>query len=122
MRDTFIQHAISKKLDYSTPYYGKLGDVMQTQTDFDNFPYNRFFVSKYDSPYPTVYDRNAGYRVLNTPAYRCPRRACNDKTPDLCFSAASTTVYPCYPPYFYEYADQVARNNALNRRRVNTSV
>lgn len=111
---------IQRKLDYSTPYYGRLGDVVRSETDFDNFPYNRFYRSVYNSPYPAVYSRKAGYRVLENEKYKCPTGT-DVYNPDLCFMPAATTTYPCYPAYFYEYANEIARNNALNRYRVNTS-
>lgn len=116
-----LRAAIAHKLDYSTPYYGKLGDVVRSPTDFDNFPYNRFFRSVYNDPDPTVYERRAGYRVLENKLYKCPPAGGDTFVPDLCFQPAATTTYPCYPTYFYEYANEVARNNALNRYRVNTS-
>lgn len=118
--DRFMRQ-IAQKLDYSTPYYGKLGDVVGAQTDFDNFPYNRFFRSVATDPNPTIYSREAGYRVLDNKAYACTQYKADRFNPDLCFSAPASTVYPCYPNYFYEYANEIARNNALNRYRVNTS-
>ena len=122
MNGTYLEKQIARKVDYNVPYYGRLGDVTQSQTSIDNFPYNRFFVSQYDNPDPQVFDRKAGYRVLNNKAYACPKKRCNMRRPDLCFSTPSTTTYPCYPPYFYEYASEVARNNAMNRHRINVSV
>jgi hypothetical protein len=59
-----LELQIKKKLDYNTPYYGKLGEVLYAETDFDNFPYNRFFRGVFNNPNPVIYDRKAGYRVL----------------------------------------------------------
>lgn len=120
--DTYLQRQIALKLDYNTPYYGRLGDVVHEETDMDNFPFNRFFVSRYDSLTPSVFDRKAGYRVLDNAAYACHvPKTCRPKNPDLCFAAAATTVYPCRPTYFYEYASTEARDKALNRSCINTS-
>jgi len=117
-----MERQIRRKLDYNTPYYGKRGDVVHSQTDFDNFPYNRFFVSRYDSPTASVYERKAGYRVLNNAAYKCHEKTQGcPTTPDMCFAAAASTVYPCNPTYFYEYASNESRDKALNRKCVNTS-
>lgn len=121
---SWIDEQIKLKLDYDRPYYGKLGDVKNVQTDFDNFPYNRFFRSKFDSPYPSVYERKSGYRQLHNKDYQCPMdTSCTNSPfhPDLCFSAPSSTTYPCYPAYFFQYANEIERNNALNRYRVNTT-
>lgn len=119
---------ISSKLDYNTPYYGKLADVMRSPTDYDRFPYTKFYRSVYSSPEPGVYERKAGYRALGDTRAACGARtepgACDRsmRAPaDLVFSAASSTTYPGYPTYFYEYASEVARNNGLNRYAVNTS-
>lgn len=121
MADTAIRAAIAAKLSYAAPYYGRLGDVVRTETDFDTFPYTRFFRGVYNSPEPAVYSRRAGYRVLENAEYACAQAPRDTYVPDLCFSAPSSTTYPCYPPYFYQYASEVARNNALNRHRVNTA-
>ncbi len=117
----YIERQIQRKLDYNTPYYGKLGDVMQTETDFDNFPYNRFYRSVYDSTKPGIYDRKAGYRVLETAKYACPQKPLDTFVPDLTFSAPGSTTYPAYPTYFYEFAETASRNNGLNRYRINTT-
>jgi hypothetical protein len=111
---------ILRKLDYNTPYYGKLGDVMRHETDYDSFPYTKFYRSVYNSFEPTVYERKAGYRALEN-KYGCRAHDRDRYVPDLVFSAPGSTTYPGYPTYFYEYASEVARNNGLNRYRVNTS-
>ena len=118
--DQTLKKCISRKLDYNTPYYGKLGDVMAVETDYDSFPYTKFYRSVYNSFDPIVYERKAGYRVLEN-KYSCERPSRDTYNPDLVFSAPSSTTYPGYPTYFYEYASEVARNNGLNRYRVNTS-
>lgn len=122
IRKRYLKHMIEKKLDYNEPVHGKLGSVILAETDFDNFPYNRYYRSIYNDPNPHVYDRPTGYKVLTNSIYECPKGAPDTYVPDNCFSASGTTVYPCYPPYFYQYAETDARNVALNRKVINTSL
>jgi hypothetical protein len=122
VRAQYLRNQIMQKLDYNKPFVGKLGDVMFAPTDVDNFPYNRYYRSVYNNPDADVYDRRAGYCVTNNKAYECPKPPQDTYTPDNCFSASAKTVYPCYPPYFYQYAEADARNAALNRQVINTSL
>lgn len=116
-----MEKQIQAKLNYNVPYYGKLGDVMNFETEIDSIPYPRFFRGQYNSDKPIIFDRKAGFRVVNNYANTCRPKNVDTFVPDLCFSSASSVHYPCYPSYFYQYASTDERNNALNRYRVNTS-
>lgn len=44
-----MEKQIQAKLNYNVPYYGKLGDVVNFETEIDSVPYTRFFRGQYDS-------------------------------------------------------------------------
>jgi hypothetical protein len=92
-----IRKQISEKMGYN-PYYGTVNDAESIITDMDHFPYTRFFRGIYKSPYPVVFEREAGWRPKRNSCYNSVNK-CNEKSPypNHCFEAACSTVYPCQP-------------------------
>ena len=110
-----VRDGINAKLDYSTPYYGRKDTVRNMVTDMDNFPYVRFFRGKYDSEYPIVFNREAGWRVVQQQCYQGALGYKEPPYPNFCFEAPCSTVYPCYPDYLQKNSDKFALDVQLNK-------
>jgi hypothetical protein len=90
-----IAKEIMKKNQCSIPYYAINTTVQQSVTDFDNFPYNRWYRGRFDYSEPVIIDREAGYRPIEL----CSAKPIDfeDTTPNHCFEGACSVVYPCKP-------------------------
>jgi len=94
MNIQIIQNQISKKKQ-SIPYYGTNNDLNNVITDYDHFPYTRFYRGSYMSPDPIVSEREAGYRPVKNECYAS--NGCYTKPiyPKHCFQSGCSVVYPC---------------------------
>ena len=63
-----IRNQIKKKNSY-TPYFVTEKDVTSVKTDFDNFPYNRWWRGIAGITNPVVIEREAGYRIRQDKCY-----------------------------------------------------
>lgn len=91
-----VRYGILYKKSYD-PFMATQGLAEQTMTDYDTFPYPRYFRGKPSSSEPVVAEREAGFRFRNDNCYK-PNK-CKDteyKYPKHCFEAACSTVYPCF--------------------------
>jgi hypothetical protein len=79
---------------YDIPYYANRGAVTQIVTDYDHFPYQRFYRGKYDSSEPCIAEREAGWRIRKGPCYLYKKEV-DDYMPRLCWSKPCSTVLPC---------------------------
>lgn len=95
-----------KKQD--SPYLATLAQSRQVHTDFDVFPYNRWFRGQPTSSQPVVAEREAGFRVLQDDCYKCNdcSGVCESKYPNHCFQSACSTTYICNPKYLNKYSDK----------------
>jgi hypothetical protein len=113
-----VREQIAKKLNYS-PYIATIENASDVLTDYDTFPYNRYFRGVYDSFLPVVAEREAGWRPRNDSCYKLnesPYCHLNHVPyPNHCFESACSTVYPCYPEYLQKDADKNALNVILNK-------
>lgn len=94
----YIQELIDIK-NSPYPLYAKRTNVV---TDFDVFPYPRFYRGEYRNPNPIVIDREAGWRPR---VDRCYRGAGVPKPltdPSHCFEGSCSLVVPCTPAYLNE--------------------
>lgn len=81
----------------SSPYYSTGKNILNIHTDYDTFPYPRWFRGIPTSSEPVVAEREAGYRKRNDSCYRS--KLCtetNKEYPKHCFEVACSTVYPCF--------------------------
>ena len=103
----------------STPYHATVKQAGSVVTDFDNFPYNRWYRGNPLSDIPIVAEREAGWRPRHSSCYKVSESPCkksnHDTYPNHCFEAACSTVFPCYPEYLTKYADRDALNLILNK-------
>ena len=85
---------IEKKKDYNRPYYAYHDTVQYTPTDMDHFPYTRFFRGVYYTDHPIVFNRKAGYRVIDNQCYRKLIDTVPSKV-NYCWERPCSTVTPC---------------------------
>ena len=98
------------------PYYATVKEAGEVLTDYDTFPYPRWFRGVYDSPVPIVAEREAGWRPRHDSCYKM-EKPCSEvasKYPNHCMQSACSTVYPCYPQQMSRYADKAALDVELN--------
>lgn len=108
-----IRYLINKKKGYK-PFFATATDTSAVLTDLDHFPYTRFFRGEYESDRPIVFEREAGWRTTENKCYKNqdPIKPLNNNK--MCFEAACSTVYPCYPSYAAKYSDRDAFLVQLN--------
>jgi hypothetical protein len=98
-----VRMQINKK-NGTSPYYATSGD--SSSTDMDSFPYHRFFRGQYNSVKPIVFEREAGFRPIDTNCYAKNIDRGESRYPNHCFQVACSTVYPCYPDFEKQYGDK----------------
>ena len=81
----------------SGPFFATAGNVVQTVTDYDTFPYQRYYRGIVGLSEPVVAEREAGWRKRNDSCYQVNSPPIRDNYPNHCFQSACSTVYPCYP-------------------------
>jgi|UniRef100_A0A6C0D0C5 hypothetical protein len=81
------------------PYYSTKNQVTRVITDYDNFPYQRWYKGVYNSTVPIVAEREAGYRPRHDNCYKFSGNVEPVAYPNHCFEAPCSTVYPCNPVY-----------------------
>lgn len=89
-----IQNRIKQKKSYF-PYYADMTSGSLTLTDFDHFPYTRWWRGKAKSNVPIIAEREAGWRPRNDDCYKNIKELKEVKIKDICFQPACSTVYPC---------------------------
>jgi len=102
-------------------YYATEKDTRQVTTDFDNFPYQRFYRGIHTSSKPVIIEREAGYRQLEPSCYK-EKLIVKSEYPSHCFEGPASVVYPCYPEYLRKYADKAEMEIMLNRVCVDRSI
>ncbi len=93
-----VQQQILMKLG-PNPFYSTMEQGGAVLTDFDTFPYPRFYRGVYNSSEPGVIEREAGFRQREDNCYKLNLQPMEDDytTANYCFQAPCSTVYPCYP-------------------------
>jgi hypothetical protein len=102
-----VKDQISKKKE-DKPYIAT--SEQQVFTDYDIFPYTRFYQGVPTSSEPIFADREAGWRPINQERYKKDIIIDDVSTkPNICFQAACSTSRPCYPK-----SDREDLNNVFN--------
>ena len=112
-----IRDQIRQK-NQSSPFFATSTDVIHTITDYDTFPYHRYYRGVVDVTQPIVAEREAGWRQRHDSCYDVSEsRKSNVRltNPNNCFQSACSTVYPCYPEYMTKYSDKEAMDLILNK-------
>jgi hypothetical protein len=79
-------------------FYGTVCDAESVTTDYDHFPYTRWFRGKYNSEQPIIAEREAGFRRRNDSCYKLVK--CKEdqiEKPKVCFAYPAGTTFPCVP-------------------------
>jgi hypothetical protein len=94
-----VRRMIARKEGICVPFYATTCDTASIITDFDTFPYPRFFRGKFDSDKPIVLERESGFRNRRDNCYRTVQCKGDDlrEYPNHCFEVACSTVFPCDP-------------------------
>jgi hypothetical protein len=121
-----VRQQINRKLDYNSPLYMNQysnGEIIyRTITDFDHFPYKRFFRGVYDKSYPIIMEREAGFRPIDNQCYK-KLSLPNIVKPDYCFQYPCSTITPCFPAKVEEVTDykDITNTGCKNRPNFNIS-
>ena len=86
-----------KKSD--SPYFATLEHSNQIWTDYDVFPYTRFFRGEPLSSEPIAAEREAGWMMRDHKYYKASKISEIPKPdpPNNCFQSACSTTIPCHP-------------------------
>lgn len=101
----------------SQPHLATTRQAVQVMTDYDTFPYPRYFRGVPQSTVPIVAEREAGWRPRHDTCYQVlePLPEIGNPYPNHCYQSACSTVFPCYPEYMQKLADREAMDLILNR-------
>lgn len=89
----------------SDPYFATASDGSIALTDYDNFPYNRWYRGSPYSTKPIIAEREAGWRPIQTQCYDGKEDTEVLTKPRMCFEVPCSTVFPCFPEFLNKYAD-----------------
>jgi hypothetical protein len=90
-----IQYQISLKKGFN-PYHATIDTASSVLTDYDTFPYPRYFRGIPSSDVPVVAEREAGYRPRYDSCYKMKKDIKNVPYPNNCFQQPCSTISPCY--------------------------
>ncbi len=105
-----IQEQIKQKKGYS-PYYADITSGSLVLTDFDVFPYPRWWRGKAKSDLPIIAEREAGWRPRHDDCYKDIKDSREIKIKDICFQPACSTVYPCHLNSNYKPPPELLQND-----------
>ena len=114
-------HKLKQMKNNTNPYYPTQQSIRSIVTDFDHFPYQRFYRGVYENERPVILDREAGYRMQENSCYR-EKIVTKTEYPNHCFEGPASVVYPCYPDYLRKYSDKKEMELMLNRICVDKSI
>ena len=106
----------------SIPFHATSAYVSNIVTDYDHFPYTRNFRGIYNSHFPIVNEREAGWRARHDTCYEIESIQQYEQKPQHCFSIPCSTVLPCNPEYLNKYGsrdiiDVTQRKECINMNR-----
>lgn len=99
----------------NTPFHATVNYAKATLTDYDTFPYPRWYRGQALSEVPIVAEREAGWRPQRNRCYNDNSVPEPNDYPNHCFEAACSTVYPCYPKDLQKYSDRDQMNVLFNK-------
>jgi len=99
------------------PYHATAASARGVTTDYDTFPYPRWYRGVPQSHQPIVAEREAGWRARRDACYSVqqPPTRGDDPYPNHCFSGATNVTYPCYPEYQARWGDKDSVSGLLNK-------
>ncbi len=91
----YVRSMINRK-NGSVPFYSNGEDVKMSITDYDHFPYTRYFRGVPESSRPIVAEREAGWRPRQNTCYTVNTKV-EKKPVNYCFQVPCSTTLPCIP-------------------------
>ena len=91
-----LQEQIKQK-NGCNPYYANGEMIKETNTDHDHFPYMRHWRGDFTQSEPTVYAREAGWRIQHDDCYKSKQKIVDDPYPNHCFQSSCSNVKQCNP-------------------------
>jgi hypothetical protein len=82
-----------------TPYFTSADTIMSSITDYDTFPYPRWYKGVYNSQTPIIDKRQAGYHAMDykKTLFSNTITCCtNQETPTIEFQIPCSTILPSY--------------------------
>ena len=93
-----VKEQIERKKTHS-PYFATVEHSNQIWTDYDVFPYTRFFRGEPLSSEPIAAEREAGWMMRDYKYYKMSTisEIPKPEPPNNCFQSACSTIIPCHP-------------------------
>lgn len=115
-------HHVRQQIELAKQPYPTRATVQQGSqvlTDYDTFPYTRWWRGNPNSTRPIIAEREAGWRPRHDNCYNRQSPPISDQQPipypNHCFQAACNTVYPCYPEYMKTHTEHNLMETMLNK-------
>jgi len=99
----------------SNPYFANNQTILNTVTDYDHFPYSRWFRGVSYYPEPIVAEREAGYRKLENSCYNVNRPRQRQEEISHCFEPACSTIFPCVPKASSHFSEREADDRKIEQ-------
>lgn len=109
-----VRSQIAKKKG-CIPYHATVRQAEQVLTDYDTFPYPRWWRGVAGLSHPVVVEREAGFRPRKDDCYKINESPTPVPYPNHCFEGSCSTVYPCYTQYLQKFSDKDSLNVMLNK-------
>lgn len=109
-----IREQIKRKKS-DKPYIASSDLVSQIITDYDVFPYPRYFRGVYSSHCPVVAEREAGFRPRHDNCYKGKLPLEKDDKVNLCFQPACNTIFPCFSNINESYMKKQLVEDEINK-------
>lgn len=97
------------------PFHATINYANSVVTDYDTFPYHRWYRGQAISDVPIVAEREAGWRPQRNRCYKDNTVPPPKEYPNHCFEGPCSVTYPCYPKYLQKYSDRAQMNVLLNK-------
>lgn len=105
-----IREQIYKKIS-DNPYYATKNTSVKVLTDYDTFPYPRYWRGISESYNPIVSEREAGWRPRMDSCYKIKPFIEEVSPPNICFQSSCSTIYPCSTEFSKMHLE---KNTAIN--------
>ena len=102
----YVRRQIERK-NSPLPYYANSLSSRHVITDYDHWPYDRWFRGVYYFSEPVIAEREAGWRPQQQSCYNILPPPTRVEEPRYCFEAPCSTNFPCNPG---KYARDVTEN------------
>jgi len=90
-----VRESIAKKIGQN-PYMANNKTVINTVTDMDHHPYNRWYRGVYYYPDPIIMEREAGWRPQRENCYNLNIPPEPTEDPNYCYQTPCSTIHPCF--------------------------